>query len=258
MMVTLLANYPRSSDGDSASAPEISRFGRRTQWWRKVTDRVRTPCTEMSVRHPARGPTGGSVHRPRSVGQTSCQSSGPTGKSDRSDRTGRKFRVTFLVDHFRPPGRRSRVIRATKIPETVRPAGVAKCELSAERPYRGYSFGRLSAGHRWGQCERAAFCAIWSADPVVAKSHASRFGSVHQNVVPPSGARTHWWVGPGGSAADQLPSKNFRPTDQIDRVGQKRQEVPRDFFGPPFSHPPVGGVSRSGERKFWGRCARPK
>jgi hypothetical protein len=214
-----LADWPAVTDGtvrarrkfhDSVGGPSRAK---------KVTDRVRTPCTEMSVRHPARGPTGGSVHRPRSVGQTSCQSSGPTGKSDRSDRTGRKFRVTFLVDHFRPPGRRSRVIRATKIPETVRPAGVAKCELSAERPYRGYSFGRLSAGHRWGQCERAAFCAIWSADPVVAKSHASRFGSVHQNVVPPSGARTHWW-GRSGWVGGRPTSVQKFPADRPNRPGR--------------------------------------
>jgi hypothetical protein len=91
---------------DGASARNFARSGRRTQPREKVTDRTRTPCTEMSFRHPARGPTGGSVRRPRSVGQTSCQSSGPAGKSDLGRSSWSEARIfwsTIFAARLAPP-----------------------------------------------------------------------------------------------------------------------------------------------------------
>jgi hypothetical protein len=147
--VTLLADWSHGHRWDSASAPEIPRFGRRTQPREKVTDRTRTPCTEFSFRHPARGHNGGSVRPPTKVGQTSCQSSGPTGKSDSSRQNwpeARKFWSAILAARLAPPTHP----RDQNFGDSAPGRRFEKVIFFAGCPYRGYSFGQLSAITGWG------------------------------------------------------------------------------------------------------------
>ncbi len=100
IVVTRLADHRRSRAGRRERAQFGAIWSAGSTVRKKPTDRVRTPCTKMAFRHPARGPTGGPVWADRPpTAELPAKVPDQPEKSDRSDRNGRKFRVTF----FGPP-----------------------------------------------------------------------------------------------------------------------------------------------------------
>jgi hypothetical protein len=90
---------------------------------------------------------------------------------------------------------------------------------------------------------------------MVKKSRGSRSGTVHRIFV--------FAIRRADSLVDRShrPTRpNFRPkfpSDRPTRPGRtETQELPRDFFGPPISGHPAGGVGSSARPKFRGQCAR--
>jgi hypothetical protein len=305
--VTLLANCPRSPNG-AVRARRKFRYlvgGLNRAKKSRIAFGHRAPKCRSTIRRAE--PEVGRCGRPTTDGGTSCQSSGPTDKSDPSGRSvgrrenfvppfsdhqlaerghsrdqnfgdsarGRRcenvnfprdvpIRVTLLADHrrrnFLPKFRSDLKIRpgrteTQELPRdffgplisghlaggaesSARPkfrgqcarSALRKCEFSAGRPYRGLLFWPIVRRSRMGRCERAGNFAIWSADPMVEKSHGSRSDTVRQNVLPPPGARTQWWVSPPTEVGRPNFLPKFRPDWKIRPGRTETQELPRDFW----------------------------